>query len=356
MKSRCRCVIRFFSILCLAGLFGVGHVGCARPEPPTPLKPLSDADIGGTQWLAETEKSLEKDLQGIDPPQRRETWQVGSEALYSVRIEGRGEPVVRFVHFILGSTSLDGIKVVRINPGGPAENPAEVFDIRDPGERAGELQVKDWSYPGESGRPAAGEMITSDSVAVWLGLYDEHNERLESHYALLPEAYLREGLAAYCEWAERDKTAESDMPPSEQSRPLLKAQAALYSFGAVANASPVARPLMKQILPRSKQFGIWLFGAPTIDFEIGRPTPETRELPALAKDGKAWQVPLTISMNGERTLQCRMTVTRPDSPFDLCAGIVAFEGRLIDHPDRRFQMHLIAAKRPDGQPTSMKSE
>ncbi|HKQ48257.1 MAG TPA: hypothetical protein VJZ71_09335 [Phycisphaerae bacterium] len=348
-------MIRSFSILSLAWVLGIGAAACARPEPPTPLKPLSDADLGGTQWLAETEKSLEKDFKGIDPPQPRETWEVGSEAVYSVRIEGRGEPMVRLVHFILKSKSLAGIQTVRINPAGPAENPGKVFDIRDPGEKPGELVVKDWSYPAEAdGSHERTETITSGSVAVWLGLHDEQGQRLESHYALLPEAHLREGLAAYCEWAEMTEPPQGES--SAPSRAFLQAQAALYSFGAVANASPVALPLMKQILPRSKQFGIWLFGKPTIEFEIGEPMPETRELPALAIGRKAWQLPLTISMDGQQTLQCRMTITPPDSPFDLCAGIVAFEGRLIDHPKRRFQMHLIAAKRADGQPTSMKSE
>ena len=349
-------MIRFFSILSLGWVVGVGAAACAKPERPTPLTPLSDADIGGTQWLAETEKSLEKDFKGIDPPLHRETWQVGSEAVYSVRIEGRGEPMVRLVHFILRSPSLEGIQTVRINPAVPMDNPEEVFDIRDPGERPGELPVKDWSYPGNSERDAwSGPPITSGSVAVWLGLHDEHGKRLDSHYALLPEAHLREGLAAYCEWAENSEPPHAE-DLSAQSLPFLHAQAALYSFGAVANASPVALPLMKQILPRSQQFGIWLFGKPRIEFVIGEPMPETRELPALAKGRKAWQLPLTISMDGQPTLQCRMTITPPDSPFDLCAGIVAFEGRLIDHPKRRFQMYLIAAKRADGQPPSMNSE
>lgn len=348
----------------LAWMSGLALAGCARPEPPTPLKPLSDSDIGGTQWLAETEKSLKKSLKGIDPPQRRKTWQVGSEVLYSVRIEGRGPPMVRFVHFILRSTSLDGIKVVRINPGGPADNPEEVLDIHDPGERAGELQVTEWVYDAtpqdaSAKEPAEqGSAITSGSVAAWLGLYDESGARLAAHYALLPEGHLREGLAEYCEAAAKADFSEGETTASslELRRWHARAQAALFSFGAVANASPVAQPLMKQILPRSKLLGMWLFGKPKIDFEMGRPTQETRALPALAKNGEAWQLPITISMDGQRTLQCRLTVRRPDSPFDLCAGVLALEGRLIGHPERRFQMHLIAAKRPDGQPTSLKSE
>jgi hypothetical protein len=340
------------SIIRVLGVLGLGVVGCVKPVPPTPLKPLSESDLGGTQWLVETEKSAEQKLKGIDTP-KPETWQIGSEVLYSVRIEGRGAPMVRFVHFILKSTPLDGIQTVRINPGGPAQNKQEVFDIHDPGEKPGELQVKDWSYPPGA---AGGATITSGSIAVWMGLYDERGKRLESHYALLPEAHLREGLTAYCESAPQDAITVSDMPSSGQSRPLLQAQAALYSFGAVANSSSVARPLVKQLVPRSTQFGIWLKGRPAIDFEIGRPTPETRQLPALASNLKAWQIPLTISMNGEPTLQCRMTVVRPVSPFDLGAGILAFEGRIVDRPERRFQMHLISAKRPAVQPTSLTRE
>lgn len=340
-------MIRFSSILCLAWVIGVGPFGCAAPEPSTPL---SESDLGDTGWLAQTEQSLEKKLKGIDRPQRRETWQAGSEALYSVRIEGRGPPVMRFVHFILRSTSLEGTKVVRINPGGPVENPSEVFDIHDPGEKAGELPIKDWANDAVPAEKA----ITSGSVAVWLGLYDESGERLAAHYALLPEAHLREGLAQYCEAAAKANGAQGEATDPKNLH--ARAQAALFSFGAVAKASPVAQPLMKQILPRSALLGMWLFGAPTIDFEIGRPIRETRALPALAEGREAWQLPITISMDGRQTLQCRMTVTQPDSPFDLCAGVVAFEGRLIGHPERRFQMHLIAAKRADRQAASMKSE
>ena len=45
-------------------------------------------------------------------------------------------------------------------------------------------------------------------------------------------------------------------------------------------------------------------------------------------------------------LQSRISVASPDSPLDLCAGVIAFEGADVDDPSRRFQMHLIAARRP----------
>lgn len=338
-------------------LLGLWLVGCAAPRPAPPLKPLGESDVGDTQWLAEFDKPSEKILKGIDPPVHSETWQVGSEALYSVRIEGRGPVLTRFVHFKLASPPLKGFKTVRINPTAPATNVQEVFDIHDPGERAGELPVKGWEFQasmqlkGQSQEAATAYTIDSDSIAVRLRLYDEAGQKLESHYALLPEAHLRQGLAPYAEWAAGLDPAQAEpaVPTPEQMAWFFKSQAALFSFGAVVNASPVALPLMKHILPRSKQLGIWLFGKPKIDFELGRPTPETRKLPVLARGRKGWQLPLTISLDGERTLQCRMTVTTPDSPFDLCAGIVAFEGLLIENPARRFQMHLIAARRPGVQ-------
>ncbi len=342
-------------------LLGIGLLGCASPHPPF-AEPTADLDVGDTQWLADFDKPSETILRGIDPPQHSDTWLVGSEALYSVRIEGRGPVLTRFVHFKLASPPLNGFKIVRINPSTPADNARKVFDIHDPGERPGELPVKRWIFQasmeikGQSQEASKEYTIDSDSIAVRLGLYDEAGRRMESHYALLPEAHLRQGLAQYAEWAVGLDPAPSVVPTPEQLAWFFKSQAALFSFGAVVNASPVALPLMKHILPRSTLLGIWLFGKPKIDFELGRPTPETRKLPALARNRKGWQLPLTISMNNDPTLQCRLTVTAPDSPFDLCAGVVAFEGVLIEHPERRFQMHLIAARRPGAQTAATNRE
>lgn len=338
----------------LAAVAFHGFLGCAKPHPPL-AEPTTNLNVGDTQWLADFDKPSEKILKGIDPPQHSDSWLVGSQVLYSVRIEGRGPIMTRFVLFKLGSPPLNGFKTVRINPTTPASGPINDFDIYDPGERSGELPVKRWTFQasialkGQRQEASTAYTIDSDSIAVRLGLYDEAGRKLESHYALLPEKHLRQGLAQYAEWAAGLDPAPPVVPTPEQLAWFFKSQAALFSFGAVINASPVALPLIKHILPRSTLLGIWLFGKPKIDFDLGRPTLETRKLPALAGDRKGWQLPLTISMNGEPTLQCRMTVTTPDSPFDLCAGIVAFEGVLIENPERRFQMHLIAARRPGAQ-------
>ncbi len=335
-----------------AALVWAVQVGCAAPQRPLP-PPLSNADVGGTQWLVEVEKPSDRILKGFDAPQRSETWQVGSEVLYSVRIEGRGPILTRFVHMKLCSLPLQGVKQVRINPSAPAANEKEVFDIHDPAEESYELPVMEWTYYASMQLKGAGQQaatsytIKSSAVVAWMALYDEAGKRLQSHYSLLPESHLRKGLARYCEWAGTlDPSSSAGIAPTaEQMAWIFESQAALFSFGAVVNSSPVAEPLMKHILPRSTLLGIWLFGKPKIGFNLGRPALESRRLPALAKDRPAWQLPLQIAMNDEPVLQCRVTVTAPESPFDLCAGVVAFEGRLIDNPARRFQMHLIAAGR-----------
>src|SRR5262245_17984755 len=93
-------------------MVALGLAGCLSLKPEAPLERLSECDLGGTQWLNEIEKSPARNVQGVDPPKSHEAWQVGSEVIYSIRIEGRGEPVLRSVHFVLRSGSLRGVKVV----------------------------------------------------------------------------------------------------------------------------------------------------------------------------------------------------------------------------------------------------
>jgi hypothetical protein len=350
-SRRIVCALFYVRLTGLAATLCAGASGCARPV--STMQPAK-IEVGDTSWLKEAEKPSEKILKGIDAPQKSDHWQVGAQVLYSIRIEGRGEVLTRLVHLRLASLPLEGVKTVRINPTSPPADSKEVFDIHDPVEGKYDLAVPDWSYKatmsfrGTGPQTGTANAVQSGSIVVWMALYDESAKRLKAHYSLLPEANLRKGLAHYSEWATQidssDSTAQSLTP--EQISSIYEAQAAFSSFGAVIRVSPVAEPLVKRILSRSTLLGIWLFGMPRMGFKLGRPEKETRPLPALMNDRAAWQLPLLITGDDKPMLQSRISVASPDSPLDLCAGVIAFEGTDVDDPSRRFQMHLIAARRP----------
>jgi hypothetical protein len=349
------CWATAYALLVLSPCILFGMPGCVAPQPqPPPIPPkVTDSQVGTIDWLSGYEEAAGRLVAGFDPPRPSDSWKIGAESLFAVRIEGRGETQIRFIHLRVHSQPLLGVKYLRINAPPHAERSAEFFDVHDASQKAGQLPVQEWtssasiSLAGQGQEAMTSYTIKSDSIVFWMALYDETGKRLMTNYSLLPEANLRKGLVKYCEWAGTLDPAGSNAvaPTPDQLVWTFEAQASLISFGRVVNASAVAEPLLKRILPRSKQFGIWLFGRPKIGFEIGRPERESRNLPALAGGRAAWQLPLDIMMNDEPLLRCRLTATSPDEPLNMCAGVAAFEGFLINDPSRRFQMHLIAARR-----------
>lgn len=65
--------------------------------------------------------------------------------------------------------------------------------------------------------------------------------------------------------------------------------------------------------------------------------------------GTTYELPVELEVNDQPALRCKFFVTDPDSPLNLCAGVLAITAWHPRQPATRLQLRLLAARRkPEG--------
>ncbi|MEO6593962.1 MAG: hypothetical protein ABIP94_04340 [Planctomycetota bacterium] len=78
------------------------------------------------------------------------------------------------------------------------------------------------------------------------------------------------------------------------------------------------------------------------DFDNARPAAAVSLGPTMVP---AWQLPVELRVNDAPALRSLVVVTDADSPWSLCAGVVAISAAHPTDPDVTFAMRLLAARR-----------
>lgn len=333
----------FISRLIVLALAALSFAGChsAARTPPASRETIESAAAGI--------------LKGYDPLLPEIKSRAGAEALYQVDIFRNDIPETTFLHIRLVDDALDGVKRIHVNPDEHVQIEPTDRIYRDPDQPVGELKPRHWHFkitPQRKG-PAEGPpkkyTFHSKPALARVALYDVHGHLEKARYLLLPESCLRRGFYLPELFGLSDIKAE-ELTPDLQDKiypALIDTHAGLQMLTSIVISTPLLQPIVSEFIPFFVKLSA-IFGGLTLSMNIESALPCGDPIDGISADytQNAAMTCFILRANDSEIIRAKLTAIRPDSPLDVCAGVLQMEGQSTADPTRRFRIRLVAARRP----------
>ena len=166
---------------------------------------------------------------------------------------------------------------------------------------------------------------------------------------VVPRDLLARGFGAACRWVhERRALAPTDdaaFYAGPDLQPLADASVAAVALLQVVQRDAVLSPLLWEVIERPslwsmvRHLGARLLLQPRFHAALSTSSP-VAQLPI-----STWNVPMTLSVNDEPTLEFELAVTPARSPLCLAAGVLSAVARNPSDPAVEFRLLLLGARR-----------
>lgn len=242
-------------------------------------------------------------------------------------------------------------------------------------KKGGLVQEESWGEKAHITTPDGRRIeIKSDSTRVYVEVFDENGSRLDDggkqlgegavllRSSLVPERFRQKGFYATCREALRiqqtyglQKGRDLDLPveiarkiSDETYETLANGVLAFFSLFKSIQDTRSLSPILNSVLEKPSLLSLVSHLGVTAEFGASffLATPERNPLSPKGDVG-AYSFPVEVKLNGSPALVCRLWVAPPEPLLSLCAGVVALEAVHPFRAEKRFSMHLLAARRGD---------
>jgi hypothetical protein len=325
----------------LAGCASAGRV--APVEPPTSNPVVVDRDFPKAHGI----------LAGIDPAASFEAWQAGSAVLYGVRLIDGGASQSWYVLIDVLSGLAPCNALIRINPSTPQPRGRTCLDIEYRNGPPAEFAAIQWrtaiSATAQNGEKLT-ETVHSDAVVTRISVFNDEGESIDARYVQLPEAFLRGGFFDACR--RMAATDRRRMIDDADLGPIMRSVPSLTAFCDIVANTPALSPIVRTVIPTRSILRAMFSLNPGMSFSSDmKDVVAVRDLPAgLEQRGIGYRFPLDVNVGGRAALRCFVTVTSPEPPLHVCAGVVRCDGVRLDDSDKRLIIQVLAARQASSEP------
>lgn len=165
-----------------------------------------------------------------------------------------------------------------------------------------------------------------------------HNgDKRKSASVVVPYDFLEKSIVPAC------KVVPESIDEGSVSA-VVEGLVSLVAYSQLIQQTPTLRPILTEVLELPPVWRMLISGveiAVCPNFSDYKP----EEIMLGRTSFSACTFPLTVTVNDEEALLCRLTVIEPKSPFNLCAGIIQVVATSPNNPKKEFRLKLISARR-----------
>jgi hypothetical protein len=172
--------------------------------------------------------------------------------------------------------------------------------------------------------------------------------------ALAPRLFLQRGFIGLCrglpEWQALEDSGR-EVTADERAAALRefgRAYGALSSLLRLVESVDCLRDLLWRVMEKPSALSlVRSLGRVELTLQLADGVVEELgpdALPPALRGRPVFRLPLVIELNGKPALECHLTVTTPDPPLELVAGVVRIDAWRPSEPNRRMVLELEGAR------------